>query len=264
MTVAMAFLRRDFLIWSSYRLSAFWQVVGIFLTLVLVYCAGAAIGDRSSVIAEEDGSYIAFILIGLAFMDMLLQGLASLPRAISDNQRAGTFEPMLLAPITALDMLLSFWLFKFLFSTFRMTIMIGFGMIVLGFWSDVNPLTVIAVLIPAIVTFMAMGALSGMFMILVKQGDPILLAYSGVTAILGGAIFPLDALPNWIEPITLLIPLTHALSGIREGFNGGSPADVLPQIVALWVMAVVLLPPSLWAFSWAMNRARKEGSLGEY
>jgi ABC-2 type transport system permease protein len=264
MSVAAAFLRRDFLIWSSYRLSAFWQIAGVFLTLGLVYFAGTAIGDRSSIIGEENGSYIAFILLGLAFMDMLLQGLSALPRAISDNQRAGTFEPMLLAPITAGSMIINFWTFKFLFSAFRMLIMIGFGIIVLGYWDHANPITVIAVLIPAVLTFMSMGALSAAFMILVKQGDPILIAYSGVTAILGGAVFPIDSLPDWIKPLTFLIPLTHALAGIREGFNGGAVTDVLPQIAVLSVMAVVMMPPSVMAFSWALTRAKQEGSLAEY
>lgn len=264
MSVAYAFLRRDFLIWSSYRLSAFWQIAGVFLTLGLVYFAGTAIGDRSEIIDEENGSYIAFILLGLAFMDMLLQGLSSLPRAISDNQRAGTFEPMMLAPITAGSLLINFFTFKFLFSAFRMLIMIGFGMVVLGYWDHLDPLTVLAVLVPAVLTFMAMGAVSAAFMILVKQGDPILLAYSGVTAILGGAVFPIDSLPDWIKPLTLLIPLTHALSGIREGFNGHPVGDVLPQIAILAVMAIVMLPPSIMAFAWSLNRARQEGALAEY
>jgi ABC-2 type transport system permease protein len=264
MSVAYAFLRRDFLIWSSYRLSAFWQISGVFLTLGLVYFAGTAIGDRSELIDEENGSYVAFILIGLAFMDVLLQGLSSLPRAINDNQRAGTFEPMLLAPITPGSMLVNFFTFKFLFSIFRMVIMIGFGLIVLGFWEHFQPLTVLVVLVPAVLTFMAMGALSAAFLILVKQGDPILLAYSGITAILGGAVFPVEALPDWIRPVTFLIPLTHALSGIRDGFNGHPVGDVLPQIAVLSVMAAVMLPPSLKAFAWSLDRARKEGALAEY
>lgn len=264
MTVAMAYLRRDFLIWSSYRLAAFWQVVGVFMTLGLVLLAGSALGEGSDVIESEGGSYIAFILLGLAFMDLLMQGLGALPRAINDNQRAGTLEPMLLAPITALNMMISFWLFKFLFSTFRMLTLISFGMIVLGYWSAANPLATVAVLIPAIVTFMAMGAFSAAFMILVKQGDPVLVAYAGITALLGGAIFPPDALPGWLQPLTQLIPLTHALSGIRESFDGGSLVDVVPQILALTVMAAVMLPPGFLAFSWAIDRAKREGSLGEY
>ncbi|MEO6197795.1 MAG: ABC transporter permease [Dehalococcoidia bacterium] len=264
MSVAWAFLRRDYLIWSSYRMSAFWQVAGVFMTLGLVYFAGTAIGDRSEIITEEDGSYIAFVLLGVAFMDILLQGLSSLPRAIGDNQRAGTFEPMLLAPITAGSMIVDFWLFKFLFSTFRMIIMITFGVVVLGFWGNANLLTVLAVLIPALLTFMAMGALSASFIILVKQGDPILVAYAAVTAILGGAIFPVDSLPDWIQPITQLLPLTHALSGIRAGFNGASVNEVVPQIAILTAMAAMTMPPGIFAFDWALNRARQEGSLGEY
>jgi ABC-2 type transport system permease protein len=161
-------------------------------------------------------------------------------------------------------MLVNFWLFKFLFSMFRMVIMIGFGFIALGFWGNANPLTVLAVLLPAVLTFMAMGAMSAAFMILVKQGDPILVAYAAVTAILGGAVFPVDSLPDWIEPLTLLIPLTHALSGIREGFNGAGVGDVTPQIAILSLMAVTMMPPGILAFNWSLTRARKEGSLGEY
>lgn len=264
MSVAVAFLRRDFLIWSSYRLAAFWQIAGIFMTLGLVYFAGEALGDSPNAIKGEKGSYVAFILVGLAFMDVLMQGLGSLPRAINENQRAGTLEPMLLAPIHAGALLINFWLFRFLFSTFRMAVLIGLGIIVLGFWSHANPLAVIAVLIPGEITFMAMGAFSAAFMILVKQGDPVLLAYAAVTAVLGGAIFPVHALPSWIEPVTILVPLTHALSGIREGFNGGSVRDVLPQIGMLSAMAVVMLPSGLWTFNWAMTRAKREGTLGEY
>lgn len=264
MNVPMAYLRRDFLIWSSYRLAAFWQVAGVLVLIVVIYFAGNAISGQSDLIKEEDGSYVAFIMVGLAFMDILMQGLVALPRAISDNQRAGTLEPMLLAPIGELDLLVSFWLFRFLFALLRMSIFVVFGVAVLGFWHAANPLSVVAVLIPAEIAFMGMGALSAAFMILVKQGDPVLIAYTAATAVLGGALIPIDALPNWMGPFTMLIPLTHALSGIREGLAGGGLVDVAPQIAALSAMAVLMLPPGLLALRWSLQRSRKEGSLGEY
>ncbi len=133
MSVTMAYLRRDFLIWSSYRLSGFWQIFSIFVVIGMIYFAGTAIGDRSTLIEEEDGSYVAFILVGLAFLDVLFQGLGTLPSAISDNQRSGTLEPMLMAPINNFNLLMSFWLFRFLISLTRMTAYIGFGIIALGF-----------------------------------------------------------------------------------------------------------------------------------
>jgi hypothetical protein len=171
MSATMAYLRRDFLMWSSYRLSGFWQIFSIFMVIGMIYFAGNAIGDRSELIKEEDGSYVAFILVGLAFMDVLLQGLGTLPRAINDNQRAGTLEPMLLAPITDMTLLMSFWLFRFLLALFRMTIFIAFGIVVLGFWRHWT----------AVSNrgdgaggghVLRDGAFSAAFVILVKQGDP--------------------------------------------------------------------------------------------
>ncbi len=264
MNVAVAYLRRDFLIWSSYRLAAFWQVAGVFTMIALIYFTGTAINSRSDLIHEQDGNYVAFIFLGLAFMDVFMQGLGALPRAINDNQRAGTLEPMLLAPIRETHLMASLWLFRFVFSVFRMTLFVLFGMFVLGYWHSADPLAITAVFIPALITFVAMGAFSAAFMLLVKQGDPVLIAFTAMTAVLGGAVFPVDALPGWIQPFALLVPLTHALSGIRSGFDGASVNDVAPQIGVLSLMAAVLLPPAVYTFRWSLDRAKREGSLGEY
>ena len=264
MNVAVAYLRRDFLIWSSYRLAAFWQVAGVFTMIALIYFTGTAISGRSDLVKEQDGDYVAFVFLGLAFMDVFMQGLAALSRAINDNQRAGTLEPMLLAPIRETHLMGSLWLFRFVFSMFRMSVFVLFGTLALGYWHSANPLAIAAVFVPALITFVAMGAFSAAFMLLVKQGDPVLIAFTAMTAVLGGALFPVDALPGWIQPFAQLVPLTPALSGIRSGFDGASVADVAPQIGVLSLMAAVLLPPAVYAFRWSLNRAKREGSLGEY
>jgi ABC-2 type transport system permease protein len=231
---------------------------------VMVALIGNVIGDRSDLVQEEDGSYVAFILVGLAFMDVLLQGLGTLPRAIHDQQQAGTLEPMLLAPISNMSLLTSFWLFRFLLATLRMISLLAFGIIALGFWHSANPLSVALILVPAELTFLGIGAISAGFVVLFKEGDPVRFAYTGITTTLGGAFFPVTALPGWLQIFAAIVPLTHALSGIREGLNGGSVADVMPQFLTLVAMAAVIVPIGLWTFGWALKRARREGTLGEY
>ncbi len=260
----MGYLRRDLLIWSSYRLAVFWQFLALVMMAGIIYFAGSALAGNSDLIDEEDGSYVAFILVGIAFMDFLGQGLGALPIGIRDNQQAGTLEPMLLAPVNNMTLLLSFWMFRFLLSLVRTVLLMSFGFLILGFWHDADVVSVIAVVLPAIVAFFALGALSAAFVVLVKQGDPIRIAYTAMIAIFGGAFFPVQALPEWIQPLALLMPLTYALSGIRDGLNGASPQDVLPQIIVLTVMAVVLMPIGLRAFSYSIDRAKREGALGEY
>lgn len=264
MSVAYAYLRRDFQIWSSYRLAAVWQLVTPFMLIGLIYFAGEAIGDRSDLIKEEDGSYVAFILVGVAFADVLLGGLNTLPQQIRDQQRLGMLEPTLIAPVRNLSLLVSLWLFRFSLSLVRMTMFIAFGFVALGFWHSADPLSVFLTVIAAEITFLALGAFSAAFVVLFKEGDPVRLAYTGFSTVIGGAIFPIDALPDWIEPVSLLIPLTHALSGIREGLDGASVGDIAPQLITLTLMAAVLFPAGVYAFSRALQRAKREGTLGEY
>jgi ABC-2 type transport system permease protein len=264
MTVALAYLRRDFLVWTSYRLAAFWQVAGVLGMAVIIYFIGDAVGERSNVISEENGSYAAFALAGVAFFDVLFRGLGTLSAAVSDHQRAGTLEPMLLPPIKNYELLLSFCLFPFCVSLFRTAVFLSFGFVLLGFWSSANALSILAVLIPAQLTFLGIGALSAASVLLLKQGDPIRLAYSVAMLTLGGAFFPVDAMPRWLQLLADLLPLTHALSGIREGLDGASLVDVAPQIALLSALAAVLLPAGLLSFSWAVRRSKQEGSLVEY
>lgn len=264
MSVALASLRRDFLVWSSYRMAAFWQLVFLFVLVAIVYFVGEAIGERSDIIDEEDGSYVAFVLVGIAFVDVLLQGMTMIARVIKDQQRAGTLEPMLLAPISSFQLLTSFWIFHFLSALGRMLIILGCGILVLGFWHSADPISVIVLIILAELTFVAIGAFSAAAIVLVKQGDPFRLAYTAMTMALGGAFFPVDALPKWVQYLSAMLPLTHALSGIREGLAGGNVFDVAPQIITLGLMAALLFPAGLFAFNWAINRAKMEGSVGEY
>ena len=85
MSVAAAFLRRDFYIWTSYRLTVVWQLLGPGIVICAVYFAGVAFGQQPS-------TYGSFLLGGLAFTDIFFQVLNSPPQAIRDNQRAGTLE----------------------------------------------------------------------------------------------------------------------------------------------------------------------------
>jgi len=45
---------------------------------------------------------------------------------------------------------------------------------------------------------------------------------------LSGALFPIDGLPSWLKPVTLLDPLTYGVEGIRYGLSG--TAQISPAV----------------------------------
>jgi ABC-2 type transport system permease protein len=260
----MAFVRRDFLTWISYRLSVAGQVLGLFLILGLVYFAGTAIGDKPHIISQESGSYVAFVLAGITFTDVFSRGMSYLPASIRAQQSMGTLEPMMAAPVSGLSLALSTWLFQLVLSVFRAAFFLGFGVLVLGYWGHINPISLVMVVVPAMLAFLAFGMMSTAFIILAKQGDPIIFAFGALTFLLGGVIYPVDALPGWVQVLSALTPLTHGLEGVRKALSGSPPGDVLPEAAVLALMAAVLLPIAITGFNLSLRRAKQEGALGDY
>jgi ABC-2 type transport system permease protein len=141
---------------------------------------------------------------------------------------------------------------------------LGLGVLLLGFWRQANWLSLVCVTLPGIVVFLSIGTLASAFIVLFKQGDPILSSYTWVTAVFGGVFFPISSLPSWLQPVSLFVPLTYALTGLRAALQGASPTEVAPQAFAVLLAGAVLWPISLFCFNWAVRRAKMEGSLVQY
>lgn len=261
---AVAFFRRDLLIWSSYRTSVVSFVFGAGVMIAIVYFLGRVVKADSGELDRYGGDYVAYLLAGFAFTDIFNRGLSSLPGTIREQQQNGTLEPLLVTPLRLPEFVLGSALFGAVVSGARAGVMLLFGIIVLGFWHNANVLSVLIVLIPGAAAVFALSILFAAVVILIKQADPIVAAYSMMAAILGGMLFPVEALPGWMQPLAWLIPLSHALSGMRLGLEGETPSDVLPHAAALVALCAVLLPISILAFNWALSRARQDGTLVQY
>ncbi len=62
-----------------------------------------------------------------------------------------------------------------------------------------------------------------------------------------------------------LLPTTHGVDGIRRVLlEGQGFAEVREPLLTLGAFLGVLLPFSLWVFSRAVRRAKREGSLIQY
>ena len=68
-------------------------------------------------------------------------------------------------------------------------------------------------------------------------------------AMLSGALTPIEAMPHWVQPVTLLNPIAHFASVARAVLVKGAGVDVVwPQLLALAVLASGLVAVSAWRF----------------
>jgi ABC-2 type transport system permease protein len=66
---------------------------------------------------------------------------------------------------------------------------------------------------------------------------------------LSGALNPVEAMPRWMQPFTIVNPIHHFATIVRGGMLKGSGIVALwPNFLALWIFTIVLVSLSVWRF----------------
>jgi ABC-2 type transport system permease protein len=267
MSVAAAFLKRDFSQNISYRLSFIMQIVGIIFSVASFYFLSELFGGAvAPQLAAYGGDYFSFVLIGLAFMGYTGLSMSNFAGSIREGQMMGTLEIMLLSPTRLSSILLSSSLWGYLLTTVNVVIYLIVGVLVFGVsLSQANFVTALIVLILSIASFSSIGILSAAFVLLIKKGDPVTWLFGSVSSLLAGVYYPVSVLPNWLEPLSRILPLTYALDAMRLAMlKGYSLFQVRFDILVLLGFSLVLTPLAFLVFRKALKQAKREGSLIQY
>jgi ABC-2 type transport system permease protein len=266
MKTAWAFLKRDFLIATSYRTAFAMQVAGILLGVPFIFFISKFLGNSGSdALREFNNNYFAFLLIGVALIDYLTVSLSTFNTSIRENQMMGTLEIIMLSPTGVASLVICSSLWGFCFTTMRFCMYV-FGGLIFGMdIGNANILSAGVVLLLSIISFSSIGVLIASITLIIKRGESLNVAVSGLSVLLGGVVFPTRTLPRWLESLGQLLPFTHSLQAMRLAMlQGTSLPALLPRLTVLFIFAFVLAPAALILFRAALHYTKVRGSLSTY
>lgn len=262
-----AFVRKDWQTQLSYPLAFFMQFWGVLSQLVMYFfLARIFSGAASPYLANYGGDYFAFVIIGIAFNSYVQQSMNNVSGVISGQQQAGTLEALLVTQTPLPVILLGSCLWQYLFNTFRLMLFFIIGALVFGLRIEVwGIFPAFIILVLGILGAMSYGILSASFILVYKQGNPLDYVVGSLSTLFGGVYFPITVLPLWLQGFAYVFPLYYCLDGLRLSLlKGYSLFQLWPQVLGLSVFCIILFPLSLWAFSNALKRAKREGTLAHY
>ena len=105
---AWAVVRRDYQLLMSYRLRFASQVLSTFFAVVLFYYVSRLVSVRQF---PSHDAYFAFVVVGLAVMELLTAALLTVPTSLRSELVAGTFERMVVSPFGPLGGIIALSLF---------------------------------------------------------------------------------------------------------------------------------------------------------
>ncbi|HBY63900.1 MAG TPA: hypothetical protein DEH78_29085 [Solibacterales bacterium] len=267
MSLAWAFFKRDAIIALSYRATFIAQLVGnIFLLGVFYFIAKLIDSSSNPELAAYGGGYLGFMLVGLALTDCVGVSMTTFAGQIRDGQVSGTLETTLMTPVSLLQVLIYSSLWSYFLSAFRFVLYVGVGSLIYGVsLRQANGASVAAIFLLTVFCFAGIGILWATVVLLLKRGEALLTMIGFIVILLSGVVFPNTVLPQWLRWVSELIPLTHALHGMRLAMLSGSGLEALgPTFLKLAAFAVVMLAIGLFAFSRAVGYVKRMGSLAEF
>lgn len=263
----LAFIWRDFIEDSSYKLSFLMQVMGIFLSTAMFFFLSKLLGGTGSeYLAPYGGNYFSFVLIGIAFYTYLAVSMKSLSETIREGQMLGTLEALLITQTEISTIIISSSLYSLMWATFKVAAYLLVGVFVFGVdLGTANLAGALVVLVLTIVSFGSLGILSASFVMVLKRGDPVSWIFTSISGLLGGLYYPVAVLPEWLQTFSYLLPVTYALEGMRLAMlQGHTVIQLLPNIIALTIFSIIMFPLSIVAFGFAVKKAKQDGTLTQY
>lgn len=264
---SLAFLKKDFLRESSYRLSFLSGIFTVLVSVTSYFFIDQLFGQKMVSHLEEFGvNYFSYVLLSMAFFSYVGLGLNSFSSQIQSEQTQGTLEAILLSPTKISTILFSLALWNLINATIELIIYIILGIYLFHIdFSRVHLLSALIVLFLTIASFSSLGILSASFLLAFKRGNPLDWIISNVEGLISGVYFPIGILPAGLQFIAKFFPITYAIRAIELAvYKNYSPLQLIPEIIFLLSFSLLLLPLSFSAFKYSIKKARQDGSLGQY
>lgn len=259
---AVALVKRDVVIFTSYRVRFVAELVSAVLGVTLFYYVSRLV---SGGLFETSDDYFAYAVIGVAVLQVLTACLVTLPQALRQELLTGTFERLLVSAFGPVQSLLAMSIFPFATALASASITVLYAAAVFGMpvsWSTM-PLALPAAVL-GYLAFLPFAVAVTAAVFLMKQvgaGAGLLITCLSLVA---GVFFPVALLPGWIQWASEVQPLTPAADLLRYLVVGSAIDSAWAAAVRLVLFAAVLVPASVLLLWTCLRYAQRRGTVLEY
>lgn len=262
-----AFIRRDFLVAWSYRLSFFSDLVSLAGQAVLFSFIGQLVdATKLPTYAGTQVTYLEFAAVGIALGVFMQFALDRVAVAVRGEQLMGTLESLLMTPTAPATVQFGSVCFDLVYIPVRTGLFLLALALTFGMHMDAGGLLPAAALLFAFIPFVwGLGVASAAAILTFRRGSGIVGLGTVGLALVSGVYFPIELLPDWLSAVAQFNPVALTIDGMRQALLGGAGwSDVAAEIALLVPLSLGSLFLGIYLFRLALRRERRHGTLGLY
>jgi len=190
-----------------------------------------------------------FVVTGVFGMLLILNGTIISSTVMLKEREFGTIEQLLMSPASTAEIILA--KMAPVFVVLSVMALLALGLIRVVFQVPVHGslLVVLAGAALCLLSGIGIGTLLATFTRSAQQALLTVFFINPPLTSLSGALTPVEAMPRWLQPLTVLNPIYHFGRITRGAMIKGSGIDALwPNLLALLLFTAVLVTLSVWRF----------------
>ncbi|MHA2174740.1 MAG: ABC transporter permease [Candidatus Hodarchaeales archaeon] len=257
-----AMTKKEFTVLTRYKFSFILSFLQV-MVIMFIFTASAMILTPSDKASYGIGlmfySFILFIFFSTALWDI--------GNSLREEQYQGTLESLFMSPISYFSTLVSRILTNVIWTILNVIVAFLFMTAVFGTMPMENAILGVTILI--LTLFVCFGfsfGFAGLTLKLKESMNTLTNFLQILFMIVCAMFFPFSALPDFLQFIARLIPISYCVDLFRSTMIGISP-ELLPfeiELLVVVISAICLPLIGVWFFRRTVEKAKKEGNLAEY
>lgn len=260
------FIKRDFLMMFTYKFAMVFNYAQMIMNLFLFVLFARMFGERMlNMLADYGGDYIQYILIGSIGWGYIWSAMGAASGSIQQEMVRGTFEPIFLTPTSPFVIVIAYTVWGLFMGTISMIIHLLLGIAVFNVEITGSVMLAVALMGLSVLMMVGFGLMVAGLNVFLKQVGAFVSVVQGVALFLCGVYFPIEVLPEIIQPLGKVLPMYYSITGLRKALSDqASSSEIIEYFWILLILAAIALIVGTFLFRKGLNRARREGTLAYY
>jgi ABC-2 type transport system permease protein len=200
-------------------------------------------------IAPKRFSYIDFFLPGMIGMTAMTSSIFAAVSISARFKENGVFHKLATTPLKRYEWILSRTIYNVLVSYLGMAVMMTLGFTIFNMKININIISLLMVAMASLM-FTGIGMVIARF---VKDPDAADAAANAITfpmMFLSGSFFPLSQMPQFLQAIAQVLPLTYVNEGLRAAVIFDQSQQAILNTALITVLGLLFILIGSWITKW--------------
>ena len=258
------YVQRNYFLTKRYFM---WEVVWLTFTTVnamSITFIGAGAAELKGGESIDVRAYMTFLLIGALIWSYLSMIFDILSETVQWERWEGTIEYTFMSPTSRVTHLLGMGVYAIVYGIIRTALVLGVAMLAFDLdLGNANYVAAVVVLAVCSISLVGFGVVAAVMPLLSpEKGQQVTYIVSALLLLVSGVYYPVNVLPDWMQRLAAVSPVTYGLEGTRAALrDGAGVVELWSSIWPLLVMGAVFVPLGIWVFHLGERYAKRTGKL---